>query len=129
MLELGYTSPPLSLNSRDHWATRHRKVQKLRSEVAVLARHHKVPACERVAVALVWQPRDRRRRDGDNPFPTIKSAVDGLVDAGVVPDDDHSRVTHQGVIFAEREPGQTHGRLWLRITPLTDNGPQPSSSD
>lgn len=33
---------------------------------------------------------DRRRRDPNNWWPTIKALMDGLVDAGVWPDDDHT---------------------------------------
>lgn len=118
LLRLPYTSPPLSLNSRDHWRTTHRKKAKLRGEVALLARHAKIGPYPRIGVRLIWQPRDRRQRDGDNPFPTIKSAVDGLVDAGVVPGDDHTRVQHRGVTFLEPEPGQLHGRLWIEVLRL-----------
>lgn len=118
LLQLPYTSPPLSLNSRDHWRTAHRKKARLRAEVALLARSARLERAERISVRLLWQPRDRRKRDGDNPFPTIKSAVDGLVDAGVVEDDDSTRVVHGGVHFLEPEKGQNAGRLWLEITPV-----------
>jgi len=119
LLQLPYTSPPLSLNSRDHWRTTARKKSRLRGEVLVLARAAKIPALDRCAVRLIWQPRDRRRRDGDNPFPTIKSAVDGLVDAGVLVDDDSTRVRHDGVHFLPPDPGQKTGRLWLEVVPLS----------
>lgn len=84
----------------------------------MLARAARIPPCEAFAVRLVWQPRDRRRRDADNPFPTIKTAVDGLVDAGVVADDDHTRVRHDGVHIIQPDPGQKTGRMWLEVTPL-----------
>lgn len=120
-LLLPYSTPPLSLNSRDHWRVTARKKAKLRGEVCLLAREARLGTNDHVTVRLIWQPRDRRRRDGDNPFPTIKSAVDGLVDAGVVPDDDSTRVTHAGVHFLEPEPGQKSGRLWLEVNVNTGN--------
>ena len=41
-------------------------------------------ACQ---VTLHYRPRDNRRRDADNLVPTLKALCDGLVDAGLVPDD------------------------------------------
>ncbi|WP_162786781.1 hypothetical protein [Janibacter anophelis] len=35
----------------------------------------------------MYEPPDRRRRDEDNLFATLKPLADGLVDAGVVADD------------------------------------------
>jgi crossover junction endodeoxyribonuclease RusA len=42
----------------------------------------------RIAVGLTYVPRDKRRRDPDNlVVPLFKALVDGIVDAGIVPDD------------------------------------------
>jgi hypothetical protein len=38
-------------------------------------------------VTLTWHVATNRRRDDDNVVPTLKAMCDGLVDAGVVPDD------------------------------------------
>ncbi len=32
---------------------------------------------------------DKRRRDPGNWYPTAKAAIDGFIDAGILPDDDH----------------------------------------
>jgi hypothetical protein len=45
------------------------------------------PAVARVDVVMVWVVKDRRKRDVENPVPTLKALCDGLVDAGIVPDD------------------------------------------
>ncbi|MBN6777405.1 hypothetical protein JRG19_02420 [Pseudoclavibacter alba] len=42
-----------------------------------------------VHVTLVWWVTDKRRRDSSAADPTLKAAQDGLVDAGVIPDDHH----------------------------------------
>lgn len=41
-------------------------------------------------MTLVWA--DNRRRDPGNWYPTAKAIVDGLVDAGILIDDDHTKV-------------------------------------
>jgi hypothetical protein len=41
--------------------------------------------------ARVWKPRGGRYDPG-NLYPTAKACVDGLVDAGLLVDDDHTRV-------------------------------------
>jgi hypothetical protein len=41
--------------------------------------------------AHVWKPRGGRYDPG-NLYPTAKACVDGLVDAGLLPDDDHKHV-------------------------------------
>ena len=43
-------------------------------------------------------PRDRLRRDQDNLVPTLKPCIDGLVDAGVIPDDTPEYVSWRVVI-------------------------------
>lgn len=115
-----HTRPPLSLNDRLHWRVEARHKKELRLLVALRARMGGIPAVDRVAVELHWQPRDRRRRDADNPVPTTKACVDGLVDAGVVTDDDHTHVQHLGVVFHDPEPGHG-GRLWLVVSEVTES--------
>ncbi|MFH9826757.1 hypothetical protein [Streptomyces bobili] len=50
------------------------------------------PLLERAHILGVFCPPDRGRRDPANYYPAFKAAVDGLVDAGLVEDDDHTRV-------------------------------------
>jgi Holliday junction resolvase RusA-like endonuclease len=42
-----------------------------------------------------------RRRDADNPAPTVKAIVDGLVDAGMWPDDTPEWVETLGSRFVK----------------------------
>jgi len=86
-IPLPYKSPPLSLNDRMHWAQKARITKELRTLAYVHAR--KIPDLVRCHVELVWYVNDRRRRDSDNPFPTLKALADGLVDAEIVEDDTH----------------------------------------
>lgn len=58
-----------------------------RKFIAEVLNHTPLPAGTRVSVGLVWVVPDKRRRDAENPVPTLKALCDGLVDAGLVPDD------------------------------------------
>jgi crossover junction endodeoxyribonuclease RusA len=119
-LPLPFTKPPLSLNDRGHWAAKARTTKAVRNAVAVVARSKKMPACERIAVELHYQQKVARPIDGDNLMATVKPCVDGLRDAGVVPDDDHTRVVHHNPVVHAPEPGQRHGLVWLVVRDLTE---------
>lgn len=82
---LPWDRPPLTANQRLHWAVKAKLTKHIRVTAARLARD--VPFLDRVEVELVWVVTDRRRRDAENPVPTLKALCDGLVDADVVPDD------------------------------------------
>jgi crossover junction endodeoxyribonuclease RusA len=82
----------LSLNGRDHWASRHRRSQALKQAAWALAKQAKIPPLGRVAVIVEYRPPDRRHRDAENICITsAKAAIDGIVQAGVLPDDECPR--------------------------------------
>ena len=85
-VKLPFKRPPLNANQRLHWANKARMTAQVREATAYLAKGQ-VPPCGRVKVRLLWCVSDMRRRDPSNIMPTQKAVVDGLVDAGVVPDD------------------------------------------
>ena len=79
------TANPLSLNGRQHWRVKAKHTKQWRQFAALSAtRYPELPACD---VTLTWFVTDKRRRDEDNLYPLLKALCDGLVDAGVVPDD------------------------------------------
>ncbi|WEB41532.1 hypothetical protein MOV08_21165 [Streptomyces yunnanensis] len=83
----------LNSNHRVHHYRRARIVKALRNAAKEAAAG--LPAldgCGPVRIIAVLHPHDRRRRDPANWYPSVKAAVDGLVDAGVLTDDDHTRV-------------------------------------
>ncbi|GAA3154196.1 hypothetical protein ACFQ0X_43985 [Streptomyces rectiviolaceus] len=83
----------INANDRMHPAKRASFVKVIRQAAWAMARHHKLPALERAHVFYVVHPDTKgRRRDPGNWSPSAKAAVDGLVDAGVLPDDDHTRL-------------------------------------
>lgn len=78
---------PLSLNDRAHWRKRAEDVRTVRWLACAAARRSQVPALRKVCIELHYVPRDKRRRDPLNLVATLKAVEDGIVDAGVIPDD------------------------------------------
>lgn len=105
-LKLPWVKPPLSLNDREHWAPQAQKKKEVRQTTALLARQAGIPKFETARVRLLWLVSDRRRRDRENITSTLKPAIDGLVDAGVVKDDCWWVVTESSCAIALVEKGK-----------------------
>jgi len=113
--------PPLTANQRLHWRRRAELTRQVRTTVAWHARQARIPPCRFITVTLHYRPGDRRRRDTDNLVATLKPAADGLVDAGVIPDDTPTWChKHMPVIH----PGPGPRSLWLVVEawPATPDG-------
>lgn len=82
----------LSENQRLHWRVKAQRVAGWRLASYLTARMHHLPPIGRARVVCFLCFADARRRDPNNWAPTAKACVDGLVDAGVFPDDDHLHV-------------------------------------
>jgi len=111
-LTLPITSP-LSMNDREHWAKKAQRVRTVRESVATLARAEGIPQLWHPRVTLHYEPRDKRRRDVENLVPTSKAAVDGLVLAGVLEDDDAQHFTPTMPVLCD--PNGKAGRLWIVV--------------
>lgn len=96
--ELTFTIPRdlwLSANQRMHWAPKAHRVKSLRSlgwaeTVAAGMRHANLGPTH--VAAYIGYPKGVGRADPSNSAPTVKVLVDGMTDAGVWPDDDHTHV-------------------------------------
>lgn len=117
-IRLPYATPPLTLNGREHWATKSRMVRDLRAYVNLQARRQGIPKLGRVHVQLVYVPRDGRRRDSDNLVATLKPCLDGLVDAGIVEDDSPEYVSWDRPHIAYRDPTDPH--LYITIQGVSE---------
>ncbi|MFB9926029.1 hypothetical protein ACFORO_12380 [Amycolatopsis halotolerans] len=111
--------PPLTHNLRLHRQEEARRAKKIRESVgwkakAMLLGHHR-----HITVQLHYLPGDNKRRDAPNLTATSKPAIDGLVDAGLVRDDNDDYVTEIMPII-HRGQGQPR-RLWLAITITEEN--------
>lgn len=83
----------LSANDRYHWrqkAARTRYWRQLTNVCVRAAQADPVGGLVRITVTFAWP--DRRRRDIGNLAPTVKAIVDGIVDGGLLPDDDDKHV-------------------------------------
>lgn len=113
------TADVISANGREHRMAVARKVRHIREQAAwygtvakrdegavgvLMQRAH-------VTVAIGWQPL-KRTRDADNLAPTIKAAIDGFVDAGLLPDDsDTHRLSTTYTTYERSDPGL----VWFRF--------------
>ena len=112
-LELPPGLPLLSLNDRRHWAASHLITKQVKKAAWACALAAKVPALQRVTITVEYQPpNSSRRRDPDNLAPTGKAAIDGLVLAGVLPDDDSTHVT---AVRYQIGPVFPRGRIILHV--------------
>jgi hypothetical protein len=69
-------------------------VKEWRQAFAILAREAHIPSLERIAITAMPVRANRRSRpDVAACYPAVKAAIDGLVDAGVVDNDDPDHVT------------------------------------
>lgn len=100
----------LTLNQRLHYIAQAQRVKTLRETAGWLARTQRIPRLEAAWIVCEYIAPDRRRRDPGNWMPTAKACVDGLVDAGVLADDDWTHV--RGPDMRLSVPGKLprHGR-------------------
>ena len=112
---LPYLEPPLTANQRLHWTQRAARTKGLRESAHWLACAARIPPQDHVTVGVCYRPRDNRRRDADNLVPTLKAACDGIVDAGVVPDDTPRFMSKLMPVIhpADKQLGPA---LWLEVT-------------
>ena len=112
IVELPYARPPLTPNQRLHWAVRARLTREIRSAATVCAKASKVAPLGRSAITTVWFVPDKRRRDAGSLSLTTKAAIDGLVDAGVWPDDNSDWITQESYRI---ELDKTNPRIEIHI--------------
>lgn len=116
-IPLPYGSRPyLHANQRLPNRAEQARIRQVRRDVYWLARYYRLGAGHpHVTFRLVWRPRVRRRRDGnENLAPLQKACIDGLVDAGVVPDDTPAQVTRLAPLLLE--PDRDAAGLWMEVT-------------
>ena len=115
IIDLSFTRPPLNLNQRLHWAQKAELTRDIRQEVCIKTRPLKAAfAPGPIIVSLHWQPKDNRRRDSDNPVLTAKACFDGIVDAGLVPDDTPEHMVKLMPIIHPAIKGEP-AKCWLEI--------------
>lgn len=119
VIELSYPQPckPLTMNQRMHWAQKAVIARTWRDAANIAAWKNggnwmprRLP---RSVVQLVLPVRSLKiRRDPSNWYPTVKPCVDGLVDAGLWPDDTPEYVMTIEPAF--KQGGDVVIRIWER---------------
>lgn len=95
----------LSANDKMHWAARSRITKQLRQWGYLLGREGEGVArlgLTRARVEVEFAYPDRRRRDRSNLAPTVKAIMDGLIDAGLLPDDADRFLDGPHTVIADR---------------------------
>lgn len=113
-IDLPWQRPPLNHNQRHTPWAKGRLVADVRAAVLTLAKAAKIPHQDFITVQLHYATGHHVRTDPSNWMATTKPAIDALVDAGIVDDDDTEHV-HENTpeIHRPPEPGP---RCWLTIT-------------
>lgn len=104
----------VSANHRAHWAPKAQKTRAVRMIAWTAARMVggvQAPVMDAARITVTVHPPDRRRRRdlAQNLAPTIKALIDGIVDAGILPDDSDEHVRYVGT-----QPGEVVERgMWV----------------
>jgi len=112
-LDLPWPRPPLNHNQRMHRMVEARVVAEVRRDVGWIAKAAKIPACDHITVQFHYAPGRRGKLDPMNLTATSKPAIDGIVDAGIVVDDDSTHV-HE-VTPAVHFPPEPGPKCWLTV--------------
>lgn len=87
-----------------HRMKRYRIVEGIKEAAGWLAKSQRIPRLEHVEVHGLLHVPDKRKRDPGNWAPTQKAAIDAIVRAGVLPDDNAEILTDLGIRLGE--PGR-----------------------
>ena len=96
----------LTSNQRLHWGERARRTRALRWLATLAYREAGKPRMEVAHCVATLTYRDQRRRDDHNIMPTLKACVDGVVAAGLLPDDNHKHLVGPDIRVAEPDREQ-----------------------
>lgn len=117
--ELELRGRPVSLNAerKGHWSDRAEATQDFVQQAKILAKAAKIPRLECILVeATPFYPNLAGHTDVGNVYPSVKAAIDGIVKAGVIPDDKPPYV--QAITF--RIPVIRRGEIGLTIEVIGD---------
>lgn len=122
VIEFPAPAPLLNMNQRSHWRTQRANARAWRSATTIYAREQ-LPRGVQLSPSIVsieLPVLGARRRDPHNYFPTVKPIVDGLVDAGLWPDDTPEWVTTVEPTlqpYTSRAVIVVNGRVRITLTP------------
>jgi Holliday junction resolvase RusA-like endonuclease len=97
IIELGHLPDrDLSPNRRLHFMQLYAAKRDAKDEATALVLEHGVPPepIQKAHIAITWVAKDKRRRDIDNLFSSMKAYIDGLVRVGLIADDSADHVEY-----------------------------------
>jgi crossover junction endodeoxyribonuclease RusA len=113
VVALKRTVRPLTHNDRHHRRVEARLIKTIREGTHWAAKAAHLPTgVEHATIQLHYRPGSRSVTDAPNLTATSKPAIDGLRDAGLVPDDTDRHVTEQMPVI---HPGTGTRRCWLTV--------------
>ena len=88
--------PDLSPNKRLHHMALYKAKASAKLDTMLLVLSQGKPAhpYERAHITVTWIAKDKRRRDIDNLFSSLKASIDALVAVGLLRDDDAMHVSY-----------------------------------
>ena len=116
LVELPVGMQLINANDRDHWRKSAGKTATIRSVARGQAKG--IPRLGKVKIKVIYYAPDNRRRDTTNLFPSVKAAVDGIVDAGVLKDDSDKFVIGYEILRGSHNIPK--GQLTIEIIEVED---------
>jgi len=121
--QLTISAPAKWLNANDRVDLRRQTPDRRawRDAGRVYAMQAKLPRLERAHLVAELRFADDRRRDVHNLYPSIKALVDGLIDYGLLPDDNHRHLVGPDLRYGPKvakRPGGVSGEVSLTIYDL-----------
>ena len=115
-IDLPWTTPPLTQNQvrRMHFQIEARMKRNLIAEAYTAIRRARPEPMDAAEVTLHYRPGTRRRFDADGLAVTQKVVLDALVKAGVLADDDWTRVPFVATYIHAPTPGCEPG-MWVTL--------------
>jgi crossover junction endodeoxyribonuclease RusA len=91
------------------------KIERLRDEAERAARSQPFFPFSKVRIRCIFRAPNNCRRDTFNLAPSFKAAIDGIVRAGVIKDDNDNIVVEVSVMRGENLPKIKNGQLILEV--------------
>ena len=120
-IPLPWPKPPLTGNrTRGNPYARANEVKTAKHEAVVAIRQANPRRIVGANIRLNFRPADKRRRDADGMFPTLKVCQDALVAQGILPDD--SWVSVPAATCQIHPPTDEPAVMWLTLDVLAERG-------
>jgi len=105
--------PTLNANDRTHHMARAKRTQLIRAEAYKAVKAQSFMPMAKVRIRCIYRAPDNRKRDVVNLYPSFKAAIDGIVDSGLIRDDNDFVVKEVSFVRGENLPKK--GQLVVQV--------------